>query len=117
MKLRWLILLPCLSVSCTLPQGERPWQVSGPPVAARYAEAPGEALDGLSQAAMCIERGDTLGATEQLRRHLALHPEQIMIRAYLAELLFKLGKWADAQDQFDRFVCDAQLNDGPARQH
>jgi hypothetical protein len=52
-----------------------------------------------------------------LRGHLREYPDQLMIRAYLAELLFKAEQWADAQDQFERFIAAAQVDDGPARQH
>ncbi len=40
-----------------------------------------------------------------------------MIRAYLAEMLVKMNKLADARDQFERFIADAQSVEGAAREH
>ena len=40
-----------------------------------------------------------------------------MIRAYLAELLLRVGRSADARPQFERVVADAQRTSGPARGH
>ena len=38
-----------------------------------------------------------------------------MIRAYLAEILFKQKRYLDAQDHFEHFIADAQNVEGPAR--
>jgi Tfp pilus assembly protein PilF len=73
--------------------------------------------DSLALAAVCVEKGDAAGAAEHLRRHVRQCPDQIMIRAYLAEMLVKMSKLADARDQFERFIADAQSVDGPAREH
>ena len=59
----------------------------------------------------------TAGAAAHFKNHLQRYPDQIMVRAYLAELLFKLSKLPDAQDQYERFIAEAQQNEGPARQH
>jgi tetratricopeptide (TPR) repeat protein len=76
-----------------------------------------EADDALDLAASCVERGDSEGAAVHFQRHLKLHPEQIMIRAYLAELLFKMKRMPDAQDQFERFIAAAQDAAGAVREH
>src|SRR5262245_47228002 len=118
MKLCRLIPSMLLCAGCTLPkvdpamlQARRDANRLETPAPATTAE------DNLSLAASCVERGDTEGATQHLSRHLKQHPEQIMIRAYLAELLLKLGKLSDSQDQFERFIAGAQESEGPARQH
>jgi tetratricopeptide (TPR) repeat protein len=73
--------------------------------------------DCLGLAATCIQKGDSATAAGHLKRHLAAHPDQLMIRAYLAEILFKLQRYADAQDHFEQFVADAQDSAGPPRKH
>ena len=70
--------------------------------------------DALQQAAACIERGDEAGAVPHMVRHIQANPEQIMIRAYLAELLLRLQRLPEAQWHFERFVAEAQETDGPA---
>ena len=92
-------------------------------VAAKFEETPappsqpvpGE--DALGLAASCIEKGDNAGAEGHFIKHLQAHPEQIMIRAYLAEILLKMKKLPEAQQQFDRFIAEAQDADGPAKKH
>jgi uncharacterized protein HemY len=83
-----------------------------------HHEAPAPTTeDGLSLAAGCIEQGDQAGAVGHLSRHIKAHPDQIMIRAYLAELLVKMKRWPEAQEQYERFIAAAQLDDGPPRKH
>jgi hypothetical protein len=90
-------------------------------VRASYAEvtpalAPTED-DALGQAAACVEKGDDAGAAAHLGRHVRAHPEQVMIRAYLAEVLLKLNRLPEAQDQFEQFTAEAQERGGPAGKH
>jgi uncharacterized protein HemY len=76
-----------------------------------------EPEDHLARAADCVERGDNAGALPHLSAHVAAHPEAVMIRAYLAELLLRAGRPGDARPQFERVVADAQRTSGPARGH
>lgn len=78
---------------------------------------PAPAADALSRAADCLDRGDEAGALPHLRAHLDAHPDALMIRAHLAELLLKRGDLTEARGQFERFVADAQLTAGPANAH
>lgn len=127
MRFRCLALALCLAAGCRglgarLPREvtEQSATVAEPVVAAKYEETPAPAplpVDALGLAAVCIEKGDNNGAINQLRKHLQSHPEQIMIRAYLAELLLKVKKLPDAQHQFDRFIAEAQSAKGPAQKH
>jgi tetratricopeptide (TPR) repeat protein len=73
--------------------------------------------DDLGLAAVCIEKGDRAGAAEHLKKHIKAHPEQIMIRAYLAELCVQMKRLPEAQYQFEEFIAAAQDCDGPARKH
>ena len=75
------------------------------------------AQDHLMLAADSMEKNDTQAAAEHLRQHISANPQQIMIRAYLAEMLFKSGQFDEAQWQFERFVADAQTVNGPASEH
>src|SRR5438045_3695670 len=47
--------------------------------------------DPLTLAAECLEAGDESAACTHLEAHVRAHPEQIMFRAHLAELLVKVG--------------------------
>jgi tetratricopeptide (TPR) repeat protein len=82
------------------------------PIAARL-----DADDALTQAAECLERGDESAAVPHLRVYVKAHPDAIMVRAHLAELLFRAGRHAEARGQYDRTVADAQRATGPAKGH
>lgn len=58
-------------------------------------------------AANCLERGDEASALPHLTAHVTARPDAIMIRAYLAELLLKLGRADEARSHFERYVHDA----------
>lgn len=73
--------------------------------------------DALALAAVCVENGDVTGAAGHLHHHLKTHPEQIMIRAYLAEILLQTKQYPDAQYHFERFIAEAQESDGSTRKH
>jgi hypothetical protein len=73
--------------------------------------------DSLQQAASCVEQGNEAGAVPHMLRHVQAHPDQIMIRAYLAELLLRLKRLPEAQRHFERFIADAQQVTGPANKH
>lgn len=85
-------------------------------VQAKYQEA-SRGPDALELAATCIEKKDLAGAVAHFKRHLREHPDQVMIRAYLAELLLKMKKFPDAQEQYELFIADAQEGDAPLVQH
>lgn len=80
-----------------LPSSGEPPQLAG-------AAAPAE----LTQAAACIERGDLTAAIAIISRHVEAHPGQFTVRAYLAELHWRHGHWAEATTEFARFIADAQ---------
>ncbi len=82
-------------------------------VVAAAESAPEE--DHLSQAAVCVEKGNDKGALRHLKAHLLAHPDQLMIRIHLAELLFKTHQYPDAQWHFEQFIADAQAVEGPPR--
>src|SRR5690349_12907755 len=93
------------AVGCLAPA---PWP-DGPPAAA--------GTDALTRAADCLDRGDEAGAVPHLRAYVAAHPDALMVRAHLAELLWRQGRADEARGQFERFVEDAQRAAGPARDH
>jgi hypothetical protein len=99
------------------PQLEAQSTLASAPIVATPTTAAAPAEDCLGMAAVCIEKGDSASAANHLKRHIAAHPDQIMIRAYLAEILFKTKQNADAQHQFEQFVADAQDATGPPRKH
>jgi len=87
------------------------------PVAKAEPSPSFEEDDGLTMASRCLERGDSKQAVQHLRKHIASNPDQVMIRAYLAELLMKSNQIDEARTEFTRFIADAQEQDGPAKKH
>lgn len=92
------------------------------PVATDFAtDRPGEIVpepdDYLAHAAKCMERGDEAGAVPYMIKQVEAFPEQIMIRAYLAELLVRLKRHTEARQHFEQFIAEAQQTDGPASKH
>jgi cytochrome c-type biogenesis protein CcmH/NrfG len=80
------------------------------PVAAAPAD------DSLAKAAELLDRGDETAALPHLRAHVRAHPEAVVIRAHLAELLFRAGQSDEARGHFERYVADAQRLAGPAHE-
>jgi hypothetical protein len=119
MKVRLLGLFLGLCVGC---HALMPSHLTEPPEsAAEVSNAPAtppvDTDDSVQQAASCVERGDEAGAVPHMLHHVQAHPDQIMIRAYLAELLLRLKRLPEAQRHFERFIADAQQVTGPANQH
>jgi len=120
MKVRWLIICLCLAGCRTPSRVVSPHQAAKPPTPTPAIQpikhdTPAPALDGLDRAADRVQKGDLEGAVAAFKEHLREHPDQFMIRAYLAEVLFQMKKLSDAQEQYDRFSIEAQDADGPAR--
>jgi cytochrome c-type biogenesis protein CcmH/NrfG len=78
------------------------------------AAAPAE--DSLAKAAEYLDRGDEAAALPHLRAHVRSHPEAVVIRAHLAELLFRAGQAEEARGHFERYVADAQRLTGAAHE-
>ncbi len=126
MRICYLALALCFSLGCqglsrrtplqTVPEiaaPEKPMAIEGLRVV-KHEETSTE--DALSRAADFIQKGDLAEAAKQLKKHLGLFPQQIMIRAYLAELLLKANNLPEAQEQFEKFIADAQEANSPAKQ-
>jgi thioredoxin-like negative regulator of GroEL len=73
--------------------------------------------DPLTLAAECLEKGDRAGAAVHLEAYVRLHPEQIMFRAQLAELLVRVGRDEAAKLHFERFAADAGRATGAPKDH
>ena len=71
------------------------------------AVEPAAADDALALAADGMAAGDDAAAAKHLTRHLRAFPDQLVFRNQLAELLFKLGKFAEARDHFAKFDAAA----------
>jgi tetratricopeptide (TPR) repeat protein len=67
--------------------------------------------DALSLAADCLDRGDEPAAARYLEKHVGEHPDQVVFRAQLAELLARLGRLGEAQAHYEAAAAGAQ--DGP----
>jgi tetratricopeptide (TPR) repeat protein len=68
----------------------------------------------LSLAAAYLELGDDDRACPHLAKYVNAHPENLLIRNHLAELLLRLRRLAEAQVEFERFIVDAQEQGEPA---
>jgi tetratricopeptide (TPR) repeat protein len=83
--------------------------------AAATAEPPADdrpaTPDALSLAADCLDRGDEPAAARYLERHVGEHPDQVVFRAQLAELLARLDRLPEAQAHYEAAAASAQ--DGP----
>ena len=70
--------------------------------------APAPASDPLTLAAECLSQGDDEGAAAQLGRHVAQHPDHVLFRAQLAEILARLNRLSEAQAHFEAAAALAQ---------
>ena len=106
-----------------LPDGEpsrpakRPVENPSVPLVLSAASAYQPETDPLTLAAECLERGDRANAAVHLEAYVCRHPEQIMFRAQLAELLVRVGRDDDAKAHYERFIADAQRATGAPRNH
>jgi tetratricopeptide (TPR) repeat protein len=69
---------------------------------------PGMAQAHLSLAATFLEVSNDAAACPHLGTYLEARPEEILLRAHYAELLYRLQKSREAREQFTRFMTDAQ---------
>ena len=63
--------------------------------------------DSLRQATACLESGDDAGALPHLQAYLTAHPDHVVLRAHLGELLLRLHKKSEAKQEFERYLADA----------
>lgn len=71
--------------------------------------------DSLSLAADCLERGDDVAATRHLEKHVRAHPDQVIFRAQLADLLSRMDRLTEAQAHFEAATSCAQEGPPAAR--
>jgi tetratricopeptide (TPR) repeat protein len=62
----------------------------------------------LSLAAAYIEKGDANSACAALGRYVSANPDQVGMRIHLADLLLRLERVPEAQDEYERSVAGAQ---------
>jgi tetratricopeptide (TPR) repeat protein len=62
----------------------------------------------LDSAATLLEQGKTEEAARHLEQYVNLRPEHLVVRAQLAELLFRLERFDDSRIQFELFIAMAQ---------
>jgi tetratricopeptide (TPR) repeat protein len=78
---------------------------------------PGMARNHLSLAAAFMEKGEEGPAADQMADYLRGQPDHFIVRLHYAELLLRLGRPREAQDQFERFIADAQTRPALAEEH
>lgn len=74
-------------------------------------------VDHLAVAAEFLDRGDRARACSHLAAHLRTNPDELMTRAYLAELLFQTDRPNEARTEFTRFIASAQRSTGTPKSH
>jgi tetratricopeptide (TPR) repeat protein len=122
-RLAWLlaVVAGCRSVSPEPPPpAPPPAPVHPPQPAVRQAahvaaEDPPVPPDALSLAADCLDRGDDAAAVPHLERHVGEHPDQVVFRAQLAELLARLDRLPEAQAHYEAALAHAQAGPPAAR--
>jgi predicted Zn-dependent protease len=87
------------------------------PASATQPPTPNPSEDHLALAAACTERGDQPAAASHLEQYVKANPDQLMFRAHLAELLFKIDQPERAKFHFEKFISDAQTATGPVNKH
>lgn len=107
----WLLLFV---VGCAVPQARVTVERGAEP---EPAPSPAVEVDHLGRAAELLDAGDQDGALAQLAAYVKARPDAVMIRAYLAELHFKNGRWDKAKAHFLRFTRDAAGMSGAAGKH
>ena len=107
-----IFLLGCTAMPP--PVREIPSAAIGEPAAAVDPSA--EADDPLTLAAECLARGDPPAAATHFELYVRKHPEQIMFRLHLADLLMTMNRVKEAQIHYEQFIADAQPSVGPPRE-
>jgi len=88
-----------------------------PTPTANAGPSPAPEDDALTLAAESLGRGDEPTAAVHLGAYVRQHPDQLMFRAQLAELLLRLEQTAEAKAEFEQFIAAAQSAAGPVRGH
>jgi len=71
--------------------------------------------DTLTLVAESLERGDWTGAAVHLECYVCRHPDQLMFRWQLAEMLVRVGHNDTAKVHYERFIADTATATGPVR--
>jgi hypothetical protein len=72
------------------------------------AAAADDAPPDLAVAAACLERGEETAAVAHLTRYVTAFPDRPLIRATLAELLWRRDRLADARQHYEQFLRDSE---------
>jgi tetratricopeptide (TPR) repeat protein len=110
-------LLGCTALPAPVHQPAQPGVVESVAPAESPQAPPGEADDPLTVAAESLARGDQAEAARHFELYVKQHPEQVMFRLHLADLLFNMHRLEDAQAHYERFIADAESSTGPPRKH
>lgn len=113
-RLLWPALV-ALCAGCTMFVPSVPEPAPNKVASAEPAQAAKENF--LRQASQCLERGDEEGAASRLTAYVEANPNHALIRAHLAELLYRQNRRSDAKREFTTYVELAQEQGEPADRH
>jgi tetratricopeptide (TPR) repeat protein len=108
-------MITTLLLSFALAMGEDENRVPAKP-ASLTRSGRSASSDFVMKAADCLGEGDEAGAIVNLTHHVRAYPDQVAFRRQLAELLYKLQRIPEAQEQFERCIAIAQDGTALARQ-
>jgi hypothetical protein len=115
--LLWLGCLGCQGFGPGVPPAP-PLKTPEPVVAAGPAAAgakdPLPADRHLVLAAALLDQGRERDAVVQLKKYIAKEPGELLVRAELGELLFRLHEWDQSRLEFELFIACAQDHAGEA---
>lgn len=86
------------------------WSLLGAPTLAEEPAgiSPQPQLNHVEQAAAALALGREQEAAELMARHVGLHPGELIVRAQLAELLYRQNSFMKARFHFEHFLAGAQ---------
>jgi tetratricopeptide (TPR) repeat protein len=118
-RLATLLLLGCLGCQGVLTQNAQSEPETELRIAAPEPKRPGAGNSPVTavahsadlhliQAAALLDKGRETEAAVQLEKYLNHRPDQLLVRAQLGELLFRMRKLDDARQHFETFIALAQ---------
>jgi predicted Zn-dependent protease len=113
-----VIVVPLASSKVEVASAQPTIVTASATVEQKAAEPAAEPLsDVLTLVAESLDRGDKIAAVNHLEAYVHQHPDQVMFRLQLAELLVQVNRDARAKTHYERFLACAQTASGPVHDY